>query len=219
MLNIIICSLLLVAGCSFGPGNIQSRHSTDVAQRKIKRIAVLPPEVAAVEAKKTLLGPPPSQDIRSSEKEAPEILARLLYSAMAPTSNWQIVSESEVREVSQSMPRSGDPERIRRVGEMVYADAVIVGRVQRYRERIGEEWGAKSPASVSFVVDLVDVRRGDVVWSARFDETQKSLSENIFALGDVTQRGVRWLSAEQLMAEGVKKAVSQLHQALFRSSA
>jgi TolB-like protein len=218
MLKCIICSLLLAAGCSFGPGNIQSRHSSDLGQRKIKRIAVLPPEITTVEAKKTLLGPPASQETRSSEREAPELLARLVYSAMAPISNWQIVSESEVREVAQSIPRTTDAERVKRVGEMVYADAVIIGRVQRYRERVGEEWGAKSPASVAFVLDLVDVRRGDIVWSARFDETQKSLSENIFALGDITQRGVRWLSAEQLMAEGVKKAVSQLHQALFRSS-
>ena len=95
-------------------------------------------------------------------------------------------------------------------------DAVIVPRVRRYRERVGDEWGAKSPASVSFVLDLVDVRRGDVIWSATYDETQKSLTENIFALGDIGTRGVRWLSAEQLAQEGVKKAVGQLHQMIAR---
>jgi hypothetical protein len=102
---------------------------------------------------------------------------------------------------------------------MVYADAVITGRMQRFRERVGDEWGAKSPASVAFVLELVDVRRGDLIWSARFDETQKSLSENIFAIGDIRQRGVRWLSAEQLTREGVKKAIGQLHQILARGSA
>jgi len=61
------------------------------------------------------------------------------------------------------------------------------------------------------------VRRGDVIWSARFDETQKSLSENIFALGDIGQRGVRWLSADQLTQDGVKKAVAQLHQMITRN--
>ena len=71
------------------------------------------------------------------------------------------------------------------IGEMVYADAVMMSRLQRYRERVGDEWGAKSPASVAFILDLVDVRRGDIVWSARFDETQKSLSESIFSLGDI----------------------------------
>jgi hypothetical protein len=91
--------------------------------------------------------------------------------------------------------------------------------VQRYRERVGDEWGAKSPASVAFILDLVDVRRGDIIWTARFDETQKSLSESIFSLGDISQRGVRWLSADQLAQDGVKKAVGQLHDILSRRPA
>jgi hypothetical protein len=108
--------------------------------------------------------------------------------------------------------------RLRRLGEMVYADAVIAGRIQRYRERIGDEWGAKSPASVAFVLELVDARRGDVIWTARFDETQKSLSENIFAIADIGQRGIRWLTADQLAEEGVKKAIGQLHEIIARTS-
>jgi hypothetical protein len=147
------------------------------------------------------------------------MLARLVYSSMAAMPNWQIVSDSEVREVAQSIPPGADIARLRKIGEMVYADAVIVGRVERYRERIGNEWGAKSPASVAFVLNLIDVRRGDTVWSARFDETQKPLSENIFALGQIGERGIRWLSAEQLTSEGVRKAVAQLHQVLVSSPA
>jgi curli biogenesis system outer membrane secretion channel CsgG len=83
---------------------------------------------------------------------------------------------------------------------------------------VGDEWGAKSPASVAFVLELVDVRRGDVIWSASFDETQKSLSENIFAIGDIGARGIRWLNAEQLAQEGVKKAIAQLHQLIAHAA-
>jgi hypothetical protein len=209
--------LLLAAACSFGPGNIQSRHSTDLGQRQIKRIAILPPPEVTLAEKKGALGVAQPPDPQGSDREA-ELLARLVYSTMAPMPNWQIVSESEVRDVGQGIPAAPAAARIRRIGEMVYADAVITGRVQRYRERVGEEWGAKSPASVAFVLDLIDVRRGDIIWSARFDETQRPLSENILALGDITKRGVKWLSAEQLAAEGVRKAVSQLHQALFRKA-
>ena len=101
---------------------------------------------------------------------------------------------------------------------MVYADAVISGRLLRFRERVGEEWGIQSPASVAFVIDLWDVKRGDLIWSGQFDETQKPLSQNIFALGEFTQRGGRWLTAEELTLEGVKKAISQLHQTLYRKN-
>lgn len=214
----LITLLFLLASCSFGPGNLQSRHSTDLETRRIKRIAVLPPGAMAPAAgQKIPFSNPPEP--RTSEREAPETLARLVHSAMAALPNWQIVSENEVREVGQALPADGEASRLRRIGEMVYADAVITGRVQRFRERVGDEWGAKSPASVTFTLDLIDVRRGDVIWSARFDETQKSLSENIFALGDISARGVRWLSADELAQEGVKKAIGQLHQIIARGPA
>jgi hypothetical protein len=69
---------------------------------------------------------------------------------------------------------------------------------------------------VAFVLEAWDVKRGDAVWSARFDETQKPLSENLFGIGQFASRGVRWVTAEELAQEGVKKAVDQLHQALYR---
>ncbi|HXG53445.1 MAG TPA: hypothetical protein VNN77_18765 [candidate division Zixibacteria bacterium] len=209
---------LALAGCTFGPGNIQTRHSTDIQARKVRRIAVVTPETAQP-AQKPKVPFTSGREAKNSEREISETLARQLYAAMAAAPGWQIVAESEVREVAGTVSTEGEAARLRRIGEMVFADAVLVGRVQRYRERVGDEWGAKSPASVAFVLELIDVRRGDIVWSARFDETQKPLSENIFALGEISQRGVRWLSAEQLLHEGVKKAVGQLHQLLVRTRA
>ena len=171
----------------------------------------MPPSVLSREAPpKVPLGSAP--DPKTSERDAGEMLARVTYSVMVAMPQWQIVSDREVREVAETLPPAAEAARLTQVGQAVYADAVVITRLQRYRERVGDEWGAKSPASVAFVLDLVDVRRGDIIWSARFDETQKSLSENIFALGDISQRGVRWLTAEQLTQEGVKKSVGQLHQ-------
>ena len=210
--------LLFLTACSFGPGNLQSRHSSDLEARRIRRIAVVPPSVLSGETQsKVVMGSAPEP--KNTERDGGEMLARIAHSVMAGMPNWQIVSESEVREVAQTVPPTNDAARLRQIGQGVYADAVLAGRMQRYRERVGDEWGAKSPASVAFVLDLIDVRRGDVIWSARFDETQKSLSENIFALGDIGQRGVRWLTAEQLTQEGVKKSVAQLHQIIARSPA
>jgi hypothetical protein len=217
MLKVLPVIALLTVGCSFGPNNLQSKHSTDLEARKIHRIAVLPPIAApSVPAVKTPLGPAP--DPQAAERNAAEHLAKYIYSAMSSLPNWQIVSDSEIREVEQPLGPTAEAMRLRRLGEMVYADAVIAGRIQRYRERIGDEWGAESPASVAFILELVDARRGDVIWTARFDETQKSLSENIFAIGDIGQRGIRWLTADQLAEEGVKKAIGQLHEIIARTS-
>jgi hypothetical protein len=207
MLKVLALALTLLAGCSFGSGNLQSKRSNDLESRRIRRIAVLPPETSNA-----------AGQAQSQQNGAPEMLAKQIYSAMASLPNWQIVAETEVKQVEQIKPATPGPARLRQIGEMVFADAIMVGRIERFRERIGDDWGVKSPASVAFVLDLIDVRRGDVIWSARFDETQKPLSENIFGLGDIGQRGVRWLTAEQLAMDGVKKAVGQLHQILARSA-
>jgi TolB-like protein len=221
MLRLFAVIALCVSACStFVPVNLQSRRSTDLETRKIRRIAVILPDGMGTEAKSpATYTSSSSAEKKLSEAELSDMLARFVYSAMATMPNWQIVSESEVREVAQSIPPGGDAARLRKIGESVHADAVVVGRIQRYRERVGDEWGAKSPASVAFVLDLIDVRRGDVIWSARFDETQKPLSENIFALGNIGARGIRWLSAEQLTQDGVRKAVADLHQILVRGTA
>jgi hypothetical protein len=208
-----IAIFLLVASCSFGTGNLQSRRSSDLETRRIRRVAVVPPSMLGGQTGSTIpLGSPSGP--ASAERDSHEMLARTIYSVMAPMPHWQIISDSEVREVAQTLPQASELIRLRQIGQMVYADAVITGKMERFRERVGDEWGAKSPASVAFALELVDIRRGDVIWSARFDETQKSLSENIFALGEIRQRGVRWLSAEQLTQEGVKKAIGQLHEIL-----
>jgi len=214
-------SLLWVAlfsACNFAPGNLQVKQSSDLDSRRIRRIAVLAPASSAAAPAPSLPFAAPT-GVRTSEKEAPHSLVRFVEASMVALPNWQVVSDSEVREAVTSLPPSSEEIRLKRVGEMVYADAVMLSRVLRYRERVGDEWGAKSPASVAFILDLIDVRRGDIVWTARFDETQKSLSESIFSLGDIGERGVRWLSADQLAQEGVKKAIGQLQQILYRRPA
>lgn len=210
--------LSIFSACGFAPATLQSKQSTDLEGRRIRRIAVLPPPVSVA-------APVPSVPFstvptpRASEKEAAESLAHFVHASMVALPDWQVVSESEVREALLNVPPGSEEVRLKGVGEMVYADAVMMSRLQRFRERVGDEWGAKSPASVAFILDLVDVRRGDIVWTARFDETQKSLSESIFSLGDIGARGVRWLSADQLAQEGVKKAIGQLHDVLARRPA
>jgi hypothetical protein len=218
MVNKLTLLVLFCCSCSLGPGNLQSRHSADLEARAVRRIAVVPTGAMAVQK-----GPAPFTaavgDVRVAEREAPDLLAKLVYTTMAALANWQIVAESEVRQVDPAGASASEAARLKQIGEMVYADAVMSTTLLRFRERVGEGWGAKSPASVAFTLELVDVRRGDVVWSARYDETQKSLSENIFAVFDIGQRGLHWLSAEELTHEGVRKAVGQLHQLISRNPA
>ncbi|MBI4527609.1 MAG: hypothetical protein HY695_27755 [Deltaproteobacteria bacterium] len=214
----ILFLVFLFFSCSL-PNTFDSRHSGDLGARKIRRIAVFPLDpVSQAEKDKIAYSAAPRPEEKPLQEGAPVVVQNHLYFTMSSLPHWQIISEREVREIISAVPPGPEGNRAKRLGELVYADAVIFTRLIRYRERVGEEWGAKSPASVAFVLDLWDVRRGDLIWSGRFDETQKSLSENIFAIGDYFQRGVKWLTAEQLALEGIKKAVNNLQQTLYRGA-
>lgn len=211
--------LLFAVSCAVAGGSFQSRYSGDVDRRNIRRMAVLPPEAPpAPEKARPPYGAPPEPVARPMEEGAGEALSHHIFSAMAGFPRWQMVSEREVREAASLIPAGSVQARARQLGELVHADAIVSGRVLRYRERVGEEWGVKSPASVSFVVDVWDVKRGDIIWSGRYDETQRPLSENIFAFFEFTQRRARWLKAEELALEGVKRAVADLHQVLYHGA-
>lgn len=207
--------LILLSSCTLGPGNFQSKHSTDLSARILRRIAVLPPGQTVVEDKTKSASSVSSTGDKSGKREPITILNDLLYTTVSALPKWQIVSDREVREVLGMVPQGADGGRAKKLGELVYADAVLSGRIIRFRERVGEDWGVQNPASVAFVIDLWDVKRGDLIWSGQFDETQKPLIQNLFSIGEFTQRGARWLTAEELTLEGVKKAVNQLHQILY----
>src|SRR5947207_12190102 len=111
MSKLIPLLIFLLAGCSFGPGNLQSRHSTDLESRRIRRIVILPAlETAGSQVK--VAGEP-----KSPERDPNDTLTRLIYQVMNSLPNWQIVSESEAREVSQTITASNEAARLRQLGE------------------------------------------------------------------------------------------------------
>ncbi|MBW2572746.1 MAG: hypothetical protein JRE61_10445 [Deltaproteobacteria bacterium] len=73
-------------------------------------------------------------------------------------------------------------------GRDLGADAVIVGHLYRFRERIG----------------LIGVRDGRLLWSGKFDETQQSLDENLYQLGTFLSRRARWITAQELAVSGLE---------------
>ena len=85
------------------------------------------------------------------------------------------------------------------------ADAVLAGKIYRFIERDGTGLSAKTPASVAFELDLIRVSDGRVVWSGHFDETQKSLFENLFQWNTFWQRKGMWITAEQMATEGLNR--------------
>src|SRR6266478_9407802 len=84
MLKFLTVILLCVSACStFLPATLQSKRSTDLDARKIKRIAVLLPNGLSPEAKSPAVYTATSTERKPSEEELSELLDRLVYSTMA----------------------------------------------------------------------------------------------------------------------------------------
>lgn len=93
------------------------------------------------------------------------------------------------------------------VGRCVPADYLLVPQLQALRERdIAEE----RPASVTMDLFLLDVKNQRIVRRFRFEETQQPLMSNLFDVDKFVARGGRWISAEELAAEGLQRAVEEL---------
>ncbi len=88
-------------------------------------------------------------------------------------------------------------------GRTVNADAVLAGYLYKATQRIGNELGAKTPASVSFSLYLVDTKTGRTIWEAYYEETQKPLSENLLNIVKFIKRKGSWVTAQRLMELGV----------------
>ena len=95
------------------------------------------------------------------------------------------------------------------VGKELNADAVLVGFVFRYREREGYAYSVNRPASLAFEVHLISLKEDNSIWEGSFDETQKSLSENVLKLYAFLKIGSKWLTADELAEQGVEEVLKK----------
>lgn len=101
-------------------------------------------------------------------------------------------------------------ELLGRITSSTKADAVIIGHVFRYRERVGLTYAVRKPASVALEVHLIRVRDGTMIWKGVLDRTQSSLMENILLITSFYQRGGRWLTVREFVEEGIAELMKTL---------
>ena len=135
--------------------------------------------------------------------EGPQVITRLFRQGLI-TKGHDLVPPDAVASTFFAIREQGqEPEILaQQLASEIEANSVLMGWIFRYAERVGSAWGARKPASVAFAVFLFD-GRGRLLWRGKFDETQEALSENVLKLGSFVRRGGRWLTAEQLAADGV----------------
>jgi len=91
-------------------------------------------------------------------------------------------------------------------------DAVLMGYIFRFRERVGTSYGIESPASVAFSLILTSLEDSQVVWHSHYEETQDALFNNLLTLGKFIRRKARWVTARELANEALEDMLSTLEK-------
>lgn len=123
--------------------------------------------------------------------------------SMIPASDVMIAATGSQQEIAGSNPRVAAAFATRKFG----ATSIVVGQVMRYLEREGGPSGAFAPASVAFTITLYSAPDAKRVWSARFDETQQSITGNLMRARQYPGGGTRWLTAGELARWGIERAI------------
>jgi len=183
--------------------NVQAVRS--IKQVIIHKIAVMP-----------LIDSPDQVD-----KELPpgssESVTALLYAQATVIGGWQVVPQDDVGDAMQQLPPTTPTNmdaNALALGKKLAADGVIYGSVNKYRERVGFEYSAQTPAAVAFTLNFVDEHSGQIVWTAKYAREQKALTENIFDLPHFIQNKGRWVRAHDIAQEGVNAALTNLYSKL-----
>ncbi|MEE8430762.1 MAG: hypothetical protein V3S16_05895 [Candidatus Desulfatibia sp.] len=140
---------------------------------------------------------------------AMEFLSDSLYSALKNKGDFELVPSGQAQGVLSKLLH-GDADTLSErallveTGQALNADAVLAGYIYRFRERVGTRYAVKSPASVAFDIHLIRVADGRVLWSGQFNETQKSLSEDLLHLETFLKRKASWITAREMAQAGLE---------------
>jgi hypothetical protein len=216
-LGVALVGLSLMAGCVRKTATpAKAPVATDAATSAVaflgKTFAVIPFTIPATDAD-LLAGYLPGA--RNVPEVAPVHLDAALQQDLAG-SKQSLVPFALAASCAKSAPRGDESGRLatlryyQNIGKCAGVDFVVVPMVIDWRERVGSEIGSTKPASVDFVLYLIDVRSGSLVKQFHFDETQQSLSANILDARKFMSRNGRWLSAMELAQEGLKQGLAEL---------
>lgn len=139
--------------------------------------------------------------------EAEAVLEDELLSILSKRASFEVVPPSMAGPVFQRLRREqmgqNLAQAVAETGRKLGVEAVLVGHIYRFRQLVGGAASAESPASVAFDLAMVRVADAQVLWKNSFDETQKSLSENLFNIEQYMKTGLRWLTAQELARLGM----------------
>ncbi len=196
---LLTCAFFFVGGCS----QKQETPIKDKApQVSLSCIGVMP-VVSGVDQE---AGVSPAE--AKSLKQGVKVLDSLLRRQFSGRDDIRYMTRAQLQAIESSGPESSLA-RSRDVGNFLSCNGVLEVDLWRYRDRVGGQYTAKEPASVSFTYRLLEANSGTVLCQGRYDEVQQSVLENLYNFSSARKRGFTWITAEELLREGVAQKLGE----------
>ena len=187
--------LTLFSGCARTTAQIQPEDLLPV-----KTIIVLPAEI--VTDGQNSRSPKEMQQLEKGQKLADTMLAEYF----SGREDIALLTPGQRDALDKDMNRCRTTAAVT-ICRTKQADAVLLFTLQRFTEREGTEYSIVSPASVAFDYKLIQAETGQVICSGVFNETQQPLLADMFQFFKKAQRGIKWLSAEELARDGLQQKI------------
>ncbi len=191
-LTLTVITIFLSTSCS--TTKVQSNDNVE-NQIKVDSIAMLPITTGTDDTAKSYI------DTKKLEKGG-DVLSSLLNYRFAENSQVTFISEEQIESLKLNF-NSSLVNQNKNIGKLLHKDAVMTWNVNRYIERDGSDYSVDQPASVAFEYRLTHSDTGKTLCAGVYDETQKSLTDNLLSIKKVFQRGMKWISAKDLIREGI----------------
>ena len=184
-----LAALALAACQSLGPGPLVQQQDAGLVRAQLARVAVAP------------FTPALGDEAASQAGAAAAALVAATLAERLTGAGFEVIAPGDVEAAlvarGEPAPRVDAATAARVAGELG-ATAVVLGRITRFRERVGSAAGATVAASVAFDVSVHEVPSGRRLWTGRFDETQPALSANVLRARQYPGGGTRWLAAQEM---------------------
>ena len=199
-LGLAVWTSLFMGGCA---GRDENAATTPGPEIKVACIGVLP-VYPVIDADETL-----SQAEIKNLNEGSQAMNGLLKEALGGKSGIRFVSTQQMNALTGTSGKFSGLDGARQLGHQVGCNVLLETNLSRYDDRVGGQYGVKESAAVTFDYKLYEVGEGRVLCHGRFDEKQQSVMENLLNLNKASSRGFSWVTAEELMREGLKDRLNQ----------
>lgn len=195
-----VCSgaVIFLASCS---ANIGEGNKASAPLQPLSCVAVLPAVSAAGDEE--IVSRETARSLENGAAFASGVLAREL----AGNTKARVVSNRQVEAFTPEV-MGGMTGLVSDIGQKIGCDGVLVTTVRRFKQREGTEYASDDPASADVYMTLVHSGSGAVLWTAEFRETQESFLDNILSFEKVQNRGLKWISVEQMVDQGISERLA-----------